>query len=394
MKKLTNWIVSKTIKGHENTKDLRVRSDYGRLEGWVSIIINLILFLFKLVAGIMIKSVSLTTDAMHTLFDSITSIVVIVGFKAAGRPSDREHPFGHGRVEPVATLIIAVLLFITGFEMLKSSIEAIINPKVATAGVGILVFVFIAMIIKELLARFSRQLGNMIGSKTLMADYLHHRSDVLATFLVLVGLVMSNYGLKRIDGIMGVFVSLIIAYSGYRIGKEAISPLLGEAPSPEKIKKIRDIALKVKGVQGVHDIIYHEYGQIELCSLHVEVSEDASSVELHGIAETVEKNAAVEINGRVVVHVDPVNRNYPLYEEIKNSIDKIISGSSEIISFHELRIVSRKDRIKLIFDIVLKEDLKEKDISRIKKYVSAKLREKHKDMDVVINIDPKYVYNP
>jgi len=331
MKKLTDWIVSKTIKDHENTKDLKVRSGYGRLEGWVSIVINLVLFLLKLVAGIMIRSVALTTDAMHTLFDSITSIVVIVGFKAAERPSDSEHPFGHGRVEPIATLIIAVLLFMTGFEMLKSSIEAIIKPKVTSAGVGILIFVFLALIIKELLARFSKQLGIMIDSKTLMADYLHHRSDVLATALVLAGLVMSNYGLKRIDGVMGVFVSLIIAYSGYRIGREAISPLLGEAPSPEKIKKIRDIALGVKDVQGVHDIICHEYGQIELCSLHVEVSESASPVELHGIAEVVEKDVAGEINGRVVVHVDPVNRNYPLYEGIKESINEIISGSNDII---------------------------------------------------------------
>ncbi len=394
MKRITEWIVSKTIKDHENVDDPKVRSSYGMLEGWSSIIVNIILFIVKLVIGISIRSVALIADAVHTIFDSVTSVVVMVGFKAAEKPSDKEHPFGHGRFEPVATLIIAVLLFVTGIELLKSSVKVIVEPGIRTVNIRVLIIIAVAVLIKELLARFSKQLGIKINSKTIMADYIHHRSDVLATALVLIGLALSRYGFLRIDGITGILVSLIIIYSGYRIGREAISPLLGEAPSPEVIKRIKNIAQKTGGVVGVHDIIFHAYGQTRLSSLHVEVSDETESMEMHRISETVEQSVAKGIKGAVVVHVDPVNRNHPLYDNVCGVIDSIVKENNSIHSFHELRIVGARGKLKAVFDIVLNKDIKKRDVYRTKQLLSEEVKAKFSDMEVVVNVDPEYVYNP
>ena len=186
MKKFTRWLVSKSIKDHQNVNDLKVRARYGTLEGWTSIVINILLFAVKITIGLSIKSVALIADAIHTLADSVTSVVVIIGFKVAKRPSDKEHPFGHGRTESVATLIVSVLLFIAGFELLQKSIHSIARPQESTASLNVILIIAGTIIIKELMARFSYQLGDIIDSQALRADALHHRTDVFATGLVVV----------------------------------------------------------------------------------------------------------------------------------------------------------------------------------------------------------------
>lgn len=184
MRKFTRWIVVKVIKNHQNINDLKVRARYGALEGWASIVINILLFVIKLLIGLSIKSVSLIADAVHTLADSATSVVVIIGFKMAKKPADKEHPFGHGRMESVATLIVSVLLFIAGAELLEKSIHSTARPQASTAPLGVILLIVGTIIIKELMSRFSYELGKIIDSQILKADALHHRSDVIATGLV------------------------------------------------------------------------------------------------------------------------------------------------------------------------------------------------------------------
>ena len=273
MRKFTQWIVSKFIKDYQKVSDLKVRSQYGSLEGWISIVINVVLFAVKIVTGLAINSVALIADAVHTLSDSATSVVVIVGFKIAKKPSDKEHPFGHGRVEPVATLIVSVLLFVAGVELLEKSVHSIFNSHATTASFGVILLITGTIFIKELMARFSYVLGDMIDSKALKADALHHRTDAISTVLVVVALIASHFGFSRIDGIMGACVSLIIFYSAYEIDKEAVNPLLGEAVSKETLKEIERIAKSHEGILGVHDIIFHKYVQTSVISLHVEVSD-------------------------------------------------------------------------------------------------------------------------
>ena len=179
MKKFTQWIAAKVIKNHQSVNDLKVRSRYGALEGWASIVINLLLFVVKIVLGFSIKSVSLIADAVHTLADSGTSAVVIIGFKIARKPSDKEHPFGHGRMESVAALVVSVLLFMAGVELVEKSIHAIVKPHSSTAPTGVILVILVTIVIKELMSRFSYQLGEIIDSQALKADALHHRSDVI-----------------------------------------------------------------------------------------------------------------------------------------------------------------------------------------------------------------------
>jgi len=394
MRKFTQWIVSKFIKDYQKINDSKVRSKYGSLEGWVSIVVNVILFAVKIVIGLAISSISLIADAVHTLADSVTSVVVIVGFKIAKKPSDKEHPFGHGRMESVAALVVSVLLFIVGVEFFKKSLHNIVNPQAATASLGVILLIAGMMLIKELMSRFSYVLGDMIDSGVLKADALHHRSDVVATALVVVALVASRLGLNRVDGIMGVFVSLIIFYSAYKIAKEAVNPLLGEAVSKETLKKIEEIAKNRAGVSGVHDIIFHRYGQTSIISLHIEVSDKEDVSRLHTISEEIEEAISREMGGAVVVHIDPVNKDHPKYEIIAKAIREIISEDKRTNSFHELRIIGRhQDKCNVVFDIALEENVDEQEACDTIQSIQEEFKNRFPKMKTVIKAEPKYAYN-
>ena len=394
MKKFTHWIAAKAIKDHQSVNDLKVRARYGALEGWASIVINLLLFVVKIVLGLSVRSVSLIADAVHTLADSGTSAVVIIGFKIARKPSDKEHPFGHGRMESVAALVVSVLLFMAGVELVEKSVHAIVKPHSSTAPTGVILVILATIVIKELMARFSYQLGEIIDSQALKADALHHRSDVIATALVVVALIATRFGYNNIDGIMGVGVSLIIFYSAFSIAKEAVNPLLGEAPSKEEIKEIESLAKAHEGVLGVHDVIFHKYGQTSIISLHIEVSDKDSVFELHNLSEEVEHEISRKTRGTVVVHIDPINKEHPQYEAITQTVREIISEDKRVNSFHELRIVGCKvNRCNVIFDIVLEQDADEQETYDIIRLITEKFKTRFPEMKTVIKAEPKYAYS-
>ena len=288
MKAITSLILKIFIKDYSNVEDPSVRSKYGALEGWVSVVVNIILFIIKFLLGVLINSVSLIADAFHTLSDMFTSFVVLFGFKLSQKPPDKEHPFGHGRMEPVSALIMSVLLFVAGIEFFQKSFYRILNPDPSHASVLIIAIIFATLVVKELLARFAFILGDAIDSQALKVDGYHHRCDAVTTIFVLIAMVASRYGLYYIDGVMGVFVSLAIMYSGYLAGKEAIDPLLGAAVSKEILLKIEKIAKAYEGVLGVHDIIYQSYGQTRIISLHLEVSDKEDVNKLHILSEEVD----------------------------------------------------------------------------------------------------------
>ncbi|MFC1563101.1 cation diffusion facilitator family transporter [candidate division KSB1 bacterium] len=395
MKKFTRWIAVKLIKNHQNINDLKVRAQYGALEGWVSIVINILLFVIKLLIGLSIKSVSLIADAIHTLADSVTSVVVIIGFKMAKKPSDKKHPFGHGRMESITTLIVSVLLFIASVELMQKSIHSIIQPQAAsTASIDVILLIVGTIVIKELMSRFSYELGEIIDSKTLKADALHHRSDVIATGLVVVALIASRFGYSHIDGVMGAFISFIIFYSAYSIAKEAINPLLGEAPSKETIKEIERMSRAHEGVLGVHDIIFHKYGQTNIISLHIEVSDKEAISKLHMLSETIENEITQKMGGTVIVHIDPINREHPKYEDIAQTIKEIISEDNRVNSFHELRIVGcDANKCNVVFDIALEQDVDEQEIYDIIRSIQEKFKDRFPEMRTIIKAEPKYAYN-
>lgn len=394
MEKTSIAIAKKLIRDKRPADIPEVRAKYGILEGWISIIINLFLFGIKITAGIKVQSTALIADAVHTLADSATSIVVIVGFKISQKPSDVEHPFGHGRVEPIATLIIAILLFVAGFELLHHSIQSILTPSNSRAGYMIIYIILGTVVIKELLARFSFAIGDYIDSDALKADALHHRSDVFATLLVVVALIASRYGYYNVDGIMGCLVSLIIFYSAYMIAKDAISPLLGEAPPPEFLEQIEALCLSIPGVLGVHDIISHKYGQNRITSLHIEVSHKKSAVELHTIAEQIEDAIGANTNGIAVVHIDPVNKNHPGYAAVSNIITASIENDHRINSFYDLKIIGENiETASILFNIETAGTIPETENHAIITTLSEHMKAVFPGIRIRIKTNPKFSYN-
>ncbi len=395
MKRFTRWITARLIENHQNVTDLKVRARYGALEGWVSIVINAALFVIKILVGVSIGSVSLIADAIHTLADCATSGVIIVGFRMAKKPSDREHPFGHGRMEPVAALVVAVLLVVSAVELLEKAVHSVIHPSPTFASVWIILLIVGTIIVKELMSVFSYELGAIIDSKALKADALHHRSDVLATGLVVVALVASRFGYYRVDGAMGVLVSLIILYAAYSIAKEAINPLLGEAPSKETLEDIESMASQHAGVLGVHDIIYNKYGPTCVISLHIEVPDKEPLFKAHTLSEAVEEQIARKTGGTVVVHIDPINRDHPQYASIARTITEIVTNDARVHSFHELRIIGGdSEKCNVVFDVALEENVDEQESYDIIRSVQRKFKNTFPRMKTIVRADPKYAYSP
>ncbi|PMQ00780.1 MAG: cobalt transporter [Dictyoglomus sp. NZ13-RE01] len=283
------------------------RKDIGYLEGWVSIIGNFILFLFKFLAGLYINSIALIADAFHSLSDVLTSIVVILGFKLGSKPADENHPFGHGRIEQIATLIIAFMLIVVAYDLGKNSFERILNPKIVSFNLVIFILMLISSLFKEWMARFSIFLGKKINSSTLIADAWHHRSDAVAGILVSIGLIGMKYKIFVLDGIMGLFVSLLLVWVSIDLIKSSSSFLIGEAPSSELIQKVEETISSIPGVLNFHDISVHDYQSNKVITLHIEVDNKLSAKEAHDIALKVQDSLKnLSDFSQVVVHIDPI----------------------------------------------------------------------------------------
>ena len=394
MKLFTHWIVRKVISNNQEIDNVVVRARYGTLEAVVSIVINLILFVVKLVLGLMVNSVSVIADAVHTLSDSGTSIVILIGFRIAKKPGDREHPFGHGRAEPIAALIVAIILIVAGIELLKSSAVRIMHPQIEAAQISwfLAVILAVTVVIKELMARFAQELGRMIQSKTLEADFWHHRGDAFSTLLVLVAIACARLNFMYVDGVAGAGVALIVMYSGYAVARSVISPLLGERPSRETISRIEDTAGSLEGVLGVHDVIVHRYGQANLISLHIEVDDSRPVIELHDLSEQVEELIENKLGGSAVVHIDPLNKNHERYQEISTVVEQAVRQDSRIAGFHELRIVGRDPRIKVVFDITIDEKVSRKETRMIIQQLTDNITRQLPDVRLAIKAEPPYAY--
>ena len=388
MKKITSIIVKKFIKNSEDFSNPSVRTDYGKLEGWVGIIGNLALSAIKFYAGIVSGSAALLADAAHTFGDCITSGIIIAGFIMAGKPSDREHPFGHERIESIAALVISNLLFVIGLEFVIISIKKIIHPSITRTSFTIMAVIAITMLAKEIMSRFSYELGNYIDSDALRADAIHHRTDVAATGIVLVALAGSRFNIFFLDGAMGVIVSLIIFYSAYLIFRNAVNILIGKAPSEETLEKIRNEVLKCTGVTGIHGIIIHQYGSRSVISLHAEVKEDISGVELHQISEDIEARIKNKMRGAMItVHMEPLNPHHPKHDAVKKMIAEIIADDRNIASFHNFRIIGQRDNLfGVIFDLVPAVNVEQDEIDRISNVLTDRLMGKFPGIKVFTRI--------
>ncbi|HYE83979.1 MAG TPA: cation diffusion facilitator family transporter [Clostridia bacterium] len=305
----TDYFIMKFIKNTGSDKRVTnplERRKYAYLEAYVSIAGNLVLAAIKVVMGLMLNSISLLADAAHTAADVLTSIVVLLGFKLSNSPADEKHPYGHGRIEFIATLIISVMLLAVGFEFGKSSYVRLISNTAVKGSYAVAFIMLLGAVFKEWMARFSIDLGYRTNATALIADAWHHRTDGIASLLVAAAIIASRYGYYKVDAIFGLLVSALIFYTGISISKEAVSKLIGEVPEEEELQNIESIALSISGVSGIHKINVHNYGCYKEISLHVQVDNDMSLIKAHDISEQVERSIESNIECRATVHIEPV----------------------------------------------------------------------------------------
>jgi cation diffusion facilitator family transporter len=353
-----------------------VRDAYGKFAGVVGIISNGILFLAKLIIGLISGSIAIMADAFNNLADASSSIVTLVGFKLSSLPEDREHPYGHARIEYIAGMIVSITVLLMGIELGKGSIEKIINPDPLEFSYISVVVLVLAILIKLWQAAFNVSMGKRINSLTLIATGSDSRNDVLSTSVVLIGVLVEHFFKINIDGYLGLAVAIFIVCSGVSLIKETISPLLGEAPDPELVKNIESMALSYDGVLGIHDLEVHNYGPGKIfASLHVEVDSKVDISISHELVDKIERDIRDKFNIVLTTHMDPVNISDPNRIPVAKIINSLLKEIPGIIEFHDLRTVPGSTRTNIIFDLVVtpqceltQEEIKELFIKRIKEY--------------------------
>ena len=387
---LAKFIVSKFIKNHEQVDDPKVRDSYGYLGGIVGIILNFILFLTKLIVGIITHSISVTADAFNNLSDTASSLITILGFKLASKPADREHPFGHGRIEYLSGLIVSFMVMLVGFQFLKSSYDRIIHPVKVVFQLIPFVLILISIGVKIWLSRFNNYIGKTIDSSALQASSFDALGDVFTSSSVAASLILSGLTAYPIDGYIGILISLFILYSGFTLIKDTIDPLLGQAPDEKLVKSIADGVTSYDYISGVHDLIVHNYGPGRImASVHAEVPCDASIIKIHEIIDRAEKEISEKLNIYLVIHMDPIDTNNKEVAIAKDEVESIIKKYPMIKSFHDFRVVGSGEHKNLIFDIVIdySQKLSSEFENNIINDISSDIRSIHEYYNAVITID-------
>ena len=385
--KITNKFVPEQ---RESSKTYR--NQIGIFQGWVSTAVNTLLFIFKLFVGIITGAVSLIADAVHTLSDVVTSLIVIWGFKQSKKPADIGHPYGHGRAEYIATLIISVLLCVAGIEFIETAIDRIKNPILIISDWWIIAILGLTVVIKEITARYAKFLSSKIASGLLHADAWHHRTDAVSSILVLIALIAGNFGYSSIDGWAGLFVALILIYTGFDIARDSVDDLIGKPPDVAELDTIRDIALSVPGALGVHDISVHSYGLDKFVSIHAEINAKKTAAEAHDISEEIESKLGKAMGVEPTVHLDPVNPDDPMVKEVKYFLDEKNIDDDRISGVHDIRIVNTENHHVILFGMNVKLGLSQKQIIACKEELNRLLKEKFNGYEINIKVSSSHQF--
>ncbi|MBU1088201.1 MAG: cation-efflux pump [Candidatus Omnitrophica bacterium] len=385
---LTEFIIKKANLAGKDDKDFSVRARFGYLEGWISLVVNFFIFALKFSMGMISGSISIIADAVHTISDVATSAVVIWGFKIAQKPADKDHPFGHGRMEDIATLIIAVVLTLVGLELLHGAVLRMFKPVAVAANPLFIIFLSITVVIKEWLARFSFYLGQKIKSKTLAADAWHHRSDAISTLLVIVAVSGAMFRLFWLDAFFGAMVALYLMFMGIQLVRDSTFHLLGKAADQELIAEIKKIALSVTGVEGVHDIIAHDYGQLKAISLHVEVDITLDSVRAHQIATSVETLIAKNIKSSPIAHIDLKRITQEKKSDAAKMLDLIFKKYPDVINFHSFELLSNESGDFMNLHVVISKSMNVDQAHNLEHQLRESLNSGFKHRIINIHIEP------
>ena len=380
---MTKALIRLFIRDAENTRDARVREQYGVLSGAVGIACNVFLFILKVVIGLVTGSISIAADAFNNLSDGLSCLISIVGFKVSGRAPDAKHPFGYGRTEYIAGLVVAFIIVLVGFEFFKTSIDRILHPAPVAFSVVLAVILAVSMLVKLWMGSFNVQIGRRIDSPVLMAAGQDSRNDVITTGVVILGMVAGQFTTLPVDGYVGVLVALFIIWAGFGIARDTVAPLLGEAADPEIAESIEKLVLESDYIVGVHDLIIHNYGAgRSLASVHAEVPSDSDFVAVHEVIDEAEKRVWQQTGVYLVIHMDPIDVNNEHVAALREQVDAALREIDESLSMHDFRVVDGERQINLIFDVVVPFSYD----NDAKRNLMMTIRDKLKEID--------YRYNP
>lgn len=336
-----------------------IRARIGKLSGAVGIICNCLLAAGKLIVGHMTSSMSITADGLNNLSDGASSIVTLLGFKLAEKPADRKHPYGHARIEYIAGLTVAVMILFIGLELGKSSVEKFINPEPIEFSFTAVWVLFASILVKLFMMLFNLKMGRRINSNALLATAADSRNDVMTTSAVLAASIVEHFYDVRIDGVMGIAVSLFILYSGIKLAGETMSPLLGEGANPELQKQITDYINGCPMVLGCHDLMVHDYGPgRRYASIHVEIDKNEDPMACHARIDRMERECLKNYGTHLVIHYDPVVTDDPEVNSTKRLVNTIIKVRDGRLTIHDFRMVDDGESVKMSFDMILPEDLR------------------------------------
>ncbi len=356
---MIRWLAKKLIPNRGDFENPDVRVAYGYLCGNVGIFFNILLFLGKFIAGAVSGSIAVTADAFNNLSDAGSSIITVLGFKLSSRKPDMEHPFGHGRLEYVSGLIVSLLIVMMGVELVKSSVQKIVNPTEADYSLFTFVVLIVSIFVKSYMYYYNHTIGKKIRSAAMDATALDSFSDAITTFAVLVSSLVGMYTGWKIDGWCGIVVAAFILRTGILAAKGTVNLLLGTPPDPVFVHRIKEIVLSHEGIVGIHDLIVHNYGPGRMMvSLHAEVPCDADIMAVHDTIDNIEKDIREEMHCLAIIHMDPIDTRDELTNETKEKVRQLVKTIDGRLTIHDFRMVSGPTHTNVIFDVVVPFDLK------------------------------------
>lgn len=387
---MTNLLIKLFIYDSDNTSDERVRTKYGVLSGGVGIVLNVILSAAKMIFGLITRSISIIADGANNLFDALSSIISLVGFKISGKPADSEHPFGHGRAEYVSALTLAFVVLIMGIELIKTSVDKLFHPEAIIFSLPAAIVLVIAIFAKLWLAVFNTKVGKKINSITVDAVVKDSISDIAATSATLIALISSKFTDLPVDAVMGMLVALFIIYTGISIIKQTLGPLLGEPPDSKIVKEIQDKVLSYDGVVGIHDLVLHSYGHSRILgSLHVEVPASTDVMVSHDTIDLIERDVKDTIGVELTIHMDPIAVDDVRTNFLRGLTEELVAEIDESITLHDFRIVDGPTHTNLIFDIVLPYKFRMEE-NELLLTINEKIKQKDDTLFAVITFDRSY----
>ena len=391
---MTNFLIKHFIPNASDVKSPAVRQRYGVVSSVVGILCNALLCTAKIAAGLLTGAVSIVADGINNLSDGGSCVVSLLGFKMAGKPADDKHPFGHGRIEYVAGLIVSFIIVLMGVELAKTSLDKIFHPEEISFSWITPAVLGISILVKLWMCFFNRKMGDKIDSAVLRATAMDSLSDVAATSSVLAGFVIGYWARVNLDGYLGVLVALFILYTGVSTAKGTLDLLLGEAPDPEFVKQIQQEVLSYPEIIGVHDLIVHNYGPgHSVISLHAEVPCDVDILKIHDTIDNAERDLKKKFDCEVVIHMDPIVTDDKETNEIHQKLSSIVRLLDSRVTIHDFRMVKGPTHTNLIFDIVVPHQFRLTDDQ-----VVESLRQAVKALDaryeIVVNVDEAYTAPP